>query len=178
MKKTLKRSLVMILATVLLIGTFAVTADAAMKRTVNKQSFTTKTSTANKKSATVKKGTTTLTYKKGEGYIKFVAPKTKKYTFTFSDYKLKGTTCGHIGIMMKDKDFPTSVTFTEASTKGGKSDTLWMCSAGFPETKTGKTVDRYLHKRLATIKLKKGEVIYFYFYSVAKQKTTMKLVIK
>ena len=37
MKKTLRRSLVMILATVLLIGTFAVTADAAMKKTVKNQ---------------------------------------------------------------------------------------------------------------------------------------------
>ena len=44
MKKTLKRSLIMTLVAVLLIGTFAVTAEAAMKRTVKKQDETTKIS--------------------------------------------------------------------------------------------------------------------------------------
>ena len=87
MKKLLRKSLIMTLAAVLLIGTFAISADAVMKKTIKPQEYTKKVSVANKKAAVVKKGTTKLTFKKGYGYIKFVAPATKTYKFTFSNLK-------------------------------------------------------------------------------------------
>ena len=168
----------MILATVLLIGTFAVTADAAMKKTVKNQKTVWKLSTVNKKATKVKKGTTNLTYTKGQGYIKFTAPKTKTYTFTFSNYKMKGDTAGHIDFFKKDKYDSTRVDWIDVTTKGGKSDVLWMKTTGFKEDTTGKVVDRFLHKRYGKVKLKKGETVYIHLYSATKKKATMKLVIK
>lgn len=42
----------------------------AASKSVSKQAFSTKTEVVHKKAATVKKGTTKLTFKKGMGYIK------------------------------------------------------------------------------------------------------------
>ena len=66
-------------------------------------------------------------------------------------------------------------------TKGGESSWLWLLPTREKESDGDTWKVRFmqpLHKRTGKLKLKKGEVIYFYFYSVAKQKTTMKLVIK
>lgn len=179
MKKTLKRSLIMTLVAVLLIGTFAVTAEAAMKRTVKKQDETTKISTANKKAAKVKKGTTNLTFTKGQGYLKFVAPKTKTYSFTFSNMKVKGgNDLGMIRFNKKDKLYPKELTQIEVSTKGGKTEYITLMSTGWKELKKGKTVDHMLHKRTAKTKLKKGEALYIYFDTIDGNKTNVKLVIK
>ena len=178
MKKLLKRSLVMTLVTVLLIGTFAISADAVAKKTVKKQKFTTSLSVANKKAAKVKKGTTNLTYTKGEGYIKFTAPSTKTYSFTFSNLKVSGESAAHVSPMLKSKYDSKSLDFVKVSTKGGKNDSLCLVSKGWAEDKTGAVKHRYLHSRTGKIKLKKGETIYFYFYSTSTNKNTMKLVIK
>ena len=178
MKKTLKRSLVMILATVLLIGTFAVTADAAAKKTVKKLSYNAEMSTIKKKATAVKKGTTNLTYTKGQGFIKFTAPSKKTYSFTFSNLKAKGETSAYVVFQVKDKDYPKFLIDAVVSTKGGKTDALWLASTGSPESKKGKVVDRFLHKRTGKIKLKKGETVYIYFESAVNKKNTMKLVIK
>ena len=179
MKKLLKRSLVMTLVTVLLIGTFAISADAVMKRTVKKQTFTTTTSTIVKKAVAVKKGTTNFTVSKGQGYMKFTAPKTKTYTFTFSNIKdsRSYTHTSFIEIQTKDKEYPSSSFMTKAATKGGKNNTLWLGVNGAYTRNSKKTVDKAYASRYAKIKLNKGQQIYFYFYNMD-NKTTGKLVIK
>lgn len=179
MKRFFKRSLVMTLVTVLLIGTFAISADAVMKRTVKKANFTTSLSSANKKATKVKKGTTNLTYTKGRGYVKFTAPSTKTYSFTFSNLKVSGDCAAHVNIMKKSKYDSKRLDYTKVSTKGGKNDVLWLVSTGFREDTAGTVKDRFLHKRTAKFKLKKGETVYVYFSSSDnKHKHTMKLNIK
>ena len=178
MKKKLKRLLAFTLAAVLLTGTFSVTADAAAKRTVKKQIFTAMAHKVDKNAAKVKKGTTTLVYKTSEAYVKFVAPAAKTYTFTFSDYKIKGESRGCIYACKKDKRDPGYLSYLTMSTKGGKADALWMASKGIKEDKKTALVKRHLHKRSTKIKLKKGEAVYFYFYGGLPGKATMKLNIK
>lgn len=187
MKKALKRSLVITLVAVLLIGTFAVTADAAMKRTVKLKTFTTTSRVVNKAASKVKKGTTTLVFPKSEGFLKFVAPATKTYSFTFSNLKDKKDTYGFVKFLKKKKHIPgqsddfNDLKILDIATKGGKDECLYIASTGLPEDNTGPVISRYLHKRTGKIKLRKGEVLYI-FYSgragVKLRKNTMKLVIK
>ena len=179
MKKFFKRSLVMTLVTVLLIGTFAISADAVAKKTVKPQKFVSKTAVANKKAATVKKGTTNLTFTKGQGYVKFVAPSTKTYSFTFSDLKQnkKYGTYTSISVQLRDRSDKAYMWLKEVSTKGGKNDFLCLNVNNQKDTVNTKNVDKYLRSRTAKIKLKKGDVIYFHLDN-SPNKTTCKLVIK
>ena len=178
MKRFFKKSLVMTLVTVLLIGTFAISADAVMKRTVKKQGFSTETSVVNKKAATVKKGTTNLTYSKGQGWVKFKAPSTKTYKFTFSNLKAKGGSNAYVSFLRIWDYDNTGLTHTKVSTKGGKNEALFLCSNDRATGKSGKVIYRALHSRTGKIKLKKGQTIYLYFNSTTTKKNTMKLVIK
>ena len=66
----------------------ALTAGTVSK-TVKKQEFTTSTKIIKKKAVAVKAGKTTLKVKKGQGYVKYTANKTKKYKFTFSNFQLQ-----------------------------------------------------------------------------------------
>ena len=159
MKKELKRLLALTLAAVLLTGTFTVSADAAMKRKVKHRAFTLNTAAVNKSAAKVKKGTTTLTISRSEGYIKFTAPKTKTYNLTFSDFKVKGTSLSFIYAYKKNKNDPTSLKHVMVSTEGGKTDVLRIASTKNEETASGRLADRYLHKRSVKMKLKKTQML-------------------
>lgn len=180
MKNCLKRALIMTLATILLIGTFAVTADAAMKRTVKKQNNTYSTSKANKKASKVKKGTTNLVFTKGAGYLKFTAPSTKTYSFTFSNIKTKGVG-PQVGFYKKVKNNPKKLQMYGIKTKGGESSWLWLLPTREKESDGDTWKVRFmqpLHKRTGKLKLKKGEVVYIWLGSDEPTKTTAKLVIK
>lgn len=177
--KKLTKVLSLMLVAALVLGTFAVPASAATKKkTVKKQGFTTETKTVEKKAATVKKGTTKLTIKSGCGFIKFKAPKTKKYKFTFSQVKDKDNYGGSafVGMLKKSKYSSSSITYTDVSTKGGKYNTLWLSvNGGKYNDENVKT--RPIATRSGSLKLKKGEMFYMYFYN-GSNKTTCKLVIK
>ena len=174
--KKLTKVLSLMLVAALVLGTFAVPASAATKKTVKKQTFTTKTSTIQQKAATVQKGTTKLTIKKGQGYIKFVAPKSKKYSFTFSKLKSKNGVSAFIECQTKSKSNSSYSFFQEVKTKGGKTNTLWMSVNGYKD-RNHKGVDKCLATRTATVKLSKGQAIFFYFYN-GSEKTTCNLKIK
>jgi hypothetical protein len=143
---------------------------------VNKQSFTTTTKVIEKKATTVKKGTTKLTIKKGQGYIKFKAPATKKYTFTFSNTKSSIKGSSFVEIQKKDASSPKYSFLYDVKTKGGKANTLWLGVNGY-KSSTGDLVGRCLPTRSAVVKLKKGQSLYFYFYN-GSSKTTSTLKIK
>ena len=177
MKKILSRLTLVMVISMVLVGMTPVAASAKTIK-LKPREFTTKTRVAQKKSKVVKKGTTTLTISRSEGYIKFTAPKTKTYNFTFSDFKVKGTSLSFIYAYKKNKNDPTSLKHVMVSTKGGKTDVLRIASTKNEETASGRLADRYLHKRSVKMKLKKGETVYFYFYGALAKKSTVKLNIK
>ena len=178
MKKFFKKSLLMTLVTVLLIGTFAISADAVMKRTVKYQKYNASTSSIKKKAVTVKKGTTNLTITKGEGWIKFKAPSTKTYSFTFSNLKTKNDgVIAYVDFKKQDKYDKNWLTYVKVATKGGKTDALWLKSKDFSESTT-KLIYRPLNSRTGKVKLKKGEILYMYYSGREGKKNTAKLVIK
>ena len=176
MKKIIRRCFVLMLVAVMLTGAMSVSTFAAAKKTVKKQTFDTKTKTIEKKATKVKRGTTNLTISKGEGYIKFVAPKTKTYSITFSNVKTKNGGSAFVEIQTRDADSPSYSFMTKVKTKGGKSNALWLSVNGTKFTERD-VLERPLAKRTGKIKLKKGQPVYMYFYSGTK-KTTAKLVIK
>lgn len=181
MKKLLRKSLIMTLAAVLLIGTFAISADAVMKKTIKPQEKTKKVSVANRKAATVKKGTTKLTFKKGYGYIKFVAPETKTYKFTFSNLKQPENvefrdSMVSFSAQVKSAKHPKKLIAKKLSTKGGKYDQLCLYVNKFPDSQPEKKVEWYEKTRTGKVKLKKGQAIYFWLDGC--DKITGKLVIK
>lgn len=154
--------------------------QAAAKKTVKFQKDTSNTSTIKKKAATVKKGTTNLTIKKGEGFIRFKAPAAKKYTFTFSNLKGQLMTRAFVEVKKPQEGSPMYSSPIAVATQGGKSSTLYLGPNG-KTTKYGKKIDWPLKSRYATVNLKKGEEIYFWFYSeyyLSRKDATMKLVIK
>ena len=177
MKTTTKRFLSMLLITVMALCLLAMPAFAATNKVVKKQKFTTSASVANKKAATVKKGSYRLTFKNGEGYLKFKAPKAGKYSFTFSNVRKNSFGASSYVSLMKVSPYSSSyITFTKGSTYGGKTDTLWLSVNG-ASFSNYKKIYRPIAKRTATLKLNKNEVLYFYFYA-SSGKTTSNLVIK
>ena len=147
---------------------------ATTLKSVKYQNYTSSTSSINQKAASVKTGAFKLTFKKGKGYLKFKAPKTKKYRFTFSG--VKGTSCAYVEVLLRNKTNPKYSFMEKVSTKGGKSETLWL--SGNNATFSGKNVlTRPLSARSGTIKLTKGTWIYF-FFSAGNNKATALLSVK
>lgn len=150
----------------------------AATKTVKGCDFQTSTKVAKKKATTVKKGTTKLNVKKGQGYVKFKATKTKKYSFTFSKVTSKGfSSNAFVEVQSASKNYPSSITFLDVKTKGGKTNTLWLTANGYSPSGTG--TYKTLPSRTAKVKLKKGQWVYFYIYNGANgNKTSMQLKIK
>ena len=101
-----KRIVSVILLAVLFLAVMAPSAEAAVKK-VKTQSFSVEyTKTLAKKATTVKTGTNTLQIAKS-GYAKFVVPKTKKYTFTYTGLSnVKGfTSNGYSYISLPEKGY-------------------------------------------------------------------------
>ena len=148
-------------------------AQAATK-SVKNCDFTTTTKTINKKALKVKKGTTKLSLNSGQGYIRFIAPKTKTYSFTFSNLKSKKSSYGltaFVEFQTPDKSMPQySFMMRDVATQGGKTSTLWLASKEWNGT-SKKLVDKPLKKRTGKVKLTKGTNLYLYFSSVYKYDT-------
>lgn len=179
MKKLMKRSIALLMMLAMILAATSTTFAATSTKTVKKRSFSTSTSAIEKKATKVKKGTTKLNVKYGEGYIKFVAPKTKTYKFTFSNCTSKErNNNGYITFMRPDADSPKYTFSTEVKTYGGKDSTLWLSVNGFKFSKSsyGDDLGRPIASRTGTIKLKKGATVYMYLSFSDATKT--KLVIK
>lgn len=175
MKKSLWMRLAAVFAVLMLAIAMATPAYAATK-TVKKQAFTTKTSVIKKKATTVKKGKTTLVVAKGQGYVKFKAPATKVYSFTFSGLKSKSAGSAFVEVQTQDKSSPSYSFLTDVKTQGGKHDTLWLSVSGYRD-KYNKGVNKCIASRYGKKKLAKGQEIFFFFYN-GSSKTTANLVIK
>lgn len=132
-----------------------------------------------KKAPAVKTGTTIVTakpYKKSNdskknmsavSWVKFTAPKTGTYQFTFSDYVVKanqnekffGAITMHTGISRSaDSSYPKK--YLSVKTTGGKTYTLYMCSpSAYVKPAKAEKYDS-LSSRTATVKLKKGQIVF------------------
>ena len=157
-------------------------AYGATTKTVSKTDFTTSTKTLNKRATTVKKGTTTLKFKKGQGYLKFKAPTSKTYTFTFSNFKNGDAygVCAFFETQTPDSDSPTYSFLKKVKTNGGKTDTLWIGTKNYKGMYVGSeknALKRRRSTRYAKVSLKKGQMIYFYFSSATTKsvKATVKI---
>ena len=157
---------------------FALMPSAAYATTnlaVGQGDFSTETATLNKKAKTVKVGTYKVTFKKGKGYLKFKAPKSKTYSFTFSNVKAKNGASAYVTVQTPSPTAAKYAFSTEVSTKGGKTNTLWLGVNG--KTGYGTGVNECLKSRTAKMQLTKNGIVYFYFYNM-EYKTTTSLKIK
>jgi len=174
--KFLKRSSAVIIAALLITFIFTPAAYAAVKKTAQRYVHTEYLSTIKKNAVAVSTGTTNLTVRMGEGYLKFTAPRTKMYKFTFSKVTGKYTMDGYVQFYKQDRSDSRRVETFDVSTSGGKTDTLFLAINGVKH-QGGKLKDRPLQKRTGKVKLKKGQVIYMY-YQATPAHSTAKLVIK
>ena len=178
MKKTLKKSLLLALVTALLVGTFAISAGAVSRKTVKNLKFTSTVSSIGKYGARVKKGTTKLTFASGQGYVIFTAPATKTYSITFSDLKQSSRYGSFTSIAVQQKPKMSSKYgyLRDVATQGGRTSFLHLNVNNLKDRVNSKTVDKYLNSRRVSVKLKKGQSIYFHLSCY--KKTTATLVIK
>ena len=118
MKKGILGRLAALFMALALVMTFAATpAYAAAKKTVKKTDWTFEIATIQKRATQVKKGTTKLTIKKGEGYLKFTAPSTKTYSFKFSDVKSSFGASAFVEVQTQDSYDHSYSFLTKVKTK-------------------------------------------------------------
>ena len=103
-------------------------------------------------------------------WVKFTAPKTGTYQFTFSDYAVKanknekfyGSIAMHTGInKYKNSSYPQE--YLRIKTKGGRAYILCMCSPSAYNKPAKVHISDYLSSRTATVKLKKGQIVFINF---------------
>ena len=108
------------------------------------------------------------------GYIRFVAPKTKKYTITLSNLKCKGNEKVYGGVQPYIiNDEGDQIQSIMISTKGGPNSTLQLS-----HKKMGSNL---IPKRTGKITLNEGQVLYLRYQFIVRtkgKKLTSKLVIK
>ncbi len=154
----------------LIISLFSLNSDAATKVKTIKTSVTDSSSEEKiiEKSPAVKRGTTLVKPGKSRtSYVKFTAPKTKTYTFTFSPVftakQQKDYVLGYFQICSVTYDRLHTL---DLKTNGGTYYSLNVANkmyADATKTSTPKS-QRYLTKRSTKIKIKKGESVYISRY--------------
>ncbi|MBR0410817.1 MAG: hypothetical protein IJI25_07420 [Eubacterium sp.] len=164
MKRTLKKFATIVFVSLLIFGFAAVTGNAAANRVVKlkNQSFTSKKSVARKKAVTVKRGGWTVKMGTlGTGFLKFKAPKTKKYVFNYSGLQSNSSyTNGYTYVMVDSKYGNNYLTMSNVRTQGGVTASIYINNRS---NTTGTMKYRFLSSRYAAVKLKKGQVVYLYF---------------
>jgi hypothetical protein len=189
MKRITKKALFLILVMTIVIGASLGT-YAACKKTVrySKNRGTTAASirVINKVATKVPRGTTNLTFN-DSGYLKFTAPKTATYSFTFSNVRGKNV-CSGVSIYKyvpsqkswTGRTFAAHLEAIKVSTQGGKAYSLNLASKGktIPGNKSTTGANKYLASRTGKIRLSKGQTIYMYYFASYKCKNTATLVIR
>ena len=172
-KKLLCALLIVLTAMTMLSEPFQVPVQAARTVTANKNA---------NKAVNIKKRGLSKTKMSKDDYIRFTAPKTAKYTLTFSNFrKLSGYTPSerHLGSVYIYKNTKYGRSMQRVKTNGGKSSVLNMCSKAWYNTYTkGRKIKAAsdLHTRYAKISLKKGETIYIKsFWTGGKHSYSLKI---
>ena len=135
-----------------------------------------------KRDAVVKKGTTKLTFSKTSGWVSFLAPATKTYTFTLSGLKSPSKQCQSVAVStyLRETKSNPYVLNKKVATKGGKTDALYLAVNGtkFTAKVCPQVLSRPLATRTAKVKLKKGQRIFFFANCWQSAKFSAKLVVK
>ena len=147
--------------------TSTIKSTCAKVKAIKKSSFSTATRAIEKRAIAVKKGSRTLNFKGGQGYLKFTAPMTKSYSFKFSNMRsLNHVYSAFVEVQMQNPNYPTSSTLVNVNTAGGSNSALWLAPkdnrASFSNYKK---VSRPLKTRTGTLSLTAGESVYLYFFS-------------
>ena len=141
---------------------------------MKKADFTTSPKVAKKKAVTVKKGTTKLRVKAGGGYVMFKAPKTKTYYLTFSNVKSKNGV-GSMFVFIQKPSSGKYIFSADVKTKGGKTHVLWLADKKNVNKSAKDAKDWCLASRTATIKLKKGQMLFMNVYDSNSVNLTLKI---
>lgn len=168
----IKKTIMMIVMAMALIGCFSVVnASQVSAKTV-------RATTNYKKAKKIKKGTHTIivnsNYSGKMSYVKFKAPKTKKYTFTISNMVTNGTKTdgkdiqsGHVQFAHHDR---YGMSNKKVKTQGGKDYALYICTQdSWNVSPNFNGVYSELPSRSTTFKMKKGETIYISSWFTAPQ---------
>jgi hypothetical protein len=131
-----------------------------------------------KKAPAIKTGTTKVTYKKKEGYVKFTASKKGTYVITFSGLATVPATKEDITYGFSDIYKKNSYGYLESvKVKTNKNKKTWslylttkFCWNNF-DKEDGYGASNSLYSRTATLTLKKGETIYIYNYATSAKHT-------
>lgn len=108
--------------------------------------------------------------KEHQAYIKFIAPKTGKYTFTFYDFRdwgKKSSAKKGFAEAWMTKQYPHGLETLKTKTNGGKYYTLLLASKWwYTRYVKGKKVTptSELYSRYSKLSLKKGDVLYISTY--------------
>lgn len=181
MNHYLKKISVLLFALLLACAALPKPAMAAKTKKIYYSDFTT-TKASMKKPANLKKGTTTVTMSDGKGvyrtyhgYAKFKAPKTKTYTFTFSNLinKKYPESSGYVQIFVTDKQGKKWVTWKKVSSQGGKVTNLNVGQNG--NVNSGSKKNANLTSRYAKLKIKKGNTVYLFFSFINGSKLNVKI---
>ena len=165
-----RRLLILLLSFVIVFGFVSDGTYAAAKIKTVKTSVTDKMSEKKiiKKSPAVKKGTTYVkSSKSATTFVKFTAPKTKTYTFTFTpvftEEQEENWVLGYFQICSVSYDALHTLSL---KTEGGKYIALNVSNELYAnETKDSKPKSkRYLTSRSTKVKIKKGNTVYISRY--------------
>lgn len=163
MKKMGKRAAALLLTICMILAISAVPTFAGTKSIRLKGvNYSSRTSDMARGAKTVKKGTYLVKPAKNRkgGFMRFVAPATKQYTFTFSHYATNKSYCnGYAYIMVRSSYSADYYTIAKVKTQGGKTTSLYLNNRS---NTTGKLVSRFISSRYGKIKLTKGQTVYIY----------------
>ncbi len=173
MKKILSRLMLVMAITMMLVGMTPVMASAKTVK-LKGAGFTTSTGVAEAVAKPVKSGKMTVKVpKKGSGFLKFVAPASKAYSFTISNIKSSRYNCGYFYLMTTYGRDNSSITMNKVATQGGENSSLYIATKN---SRYGNKVYRNLKKRTGNIFLQQGQTVYIYISMV--KKCTLQLKIK
>ena len=162
MKKWARKLMAVLILAMMTACVSPLTASAATVH-LKPMAFITARKKVNRKAIRVKKGTHTIVMPAGgTGYVKFKAPRNKRYTFTVS-YLESGTggfAHGEFYILKDNSKDEKSVTMVKVGTQGGKYAMLHVATE---ERLYDKEKYSLLESRYGRLKLKKKEMVYLFF---------------
>ena len=172
-KKRYIRYISIILAFVFIISSFVIKTEAAEKEVKTKVTDSYSDKNIIKKAPKIKKGTTTIkAEKKKTCYVKFTAPKTKTYKFTFTpEFTEKQNENFMLGYFQICRIKYGKLSTQKLKTKGGKYIALNVGNQKYIdalETQKNKA-KAYMTSRSTSLKLKKGETIIISSYILKNQ---------
>ena len=135
----------------------------AKKKKVKGQTFTLQTDIIKKKAAAVKVGTTDLTFKKNEGYLKFVSKKTRLYSFRISSFLTKKKGIATVMFQAPDSEDPAFSYLISIKNGTKVKEALELKTQKTSAAKRKAVADgKTFSGKTVKMRLKKGQAVYIY----------------